>query len=283
MKKLGILAGLLILLSQITYAQSFYSIRQERNLVAIGGFNFSTFLGDLKPKGDIFDPKPSMTLGAMYYFTSRIGARAEFSYVSLAGDDAESDDRKALNLSFTSSNIEFSVTGIFNVFPNGQRFYQRPAFNPYGFIGVGISTYNPKAELNGEKHELRPLMTENVEYGKSTLVVPYGIGGRFMVSPLFNVSVEAGWRIAFTDYMDDVSTVYADKSSSSALAQQLADRSAEAGYGPREIGSIRGNPDKNDGYILYSIKLEYYLPVQVFGNANQRKLYNRKRKGYYRR
>jgi hypothetical protein len=112
-----------------------------------------------------------------------------------------------------------------------------------------------------------------------TLVIPYGLGARFMVSPLFNVSIEAGWRKTFTDYLDDVSTVYVDKSSSSAIAQQLADRSENG----RPIGSIRGNPDKDDGYILYTVKLEYYLPYTILQGNSQRKLYNRKRKSYYRR
>jgi hypothetical protein len=77
--------------------------------------------------------------------------------------------------------------------------------------------------------------------------------------------------------------VYVDKSGADPIAQALADRSAEAGFAARDIGTIRGNPDKDDGYILYSVKLEYYLPYDVLGNSSQRKLYNRKRKQYYKR
>jgi hypothetical protein len=45
----------------------------------------------------------------------------------------------------------------------------------------------------------------------------------------------------------------------------------------------RGNPDKDDNYMLLNLKVQYYLPYQVFGKSSQRKLYRNKRKSYYRR
>jgi hypothetical protein len=115
------------------------------------------------------------------------------------------------------------------------------------------------------------------------VVIPYGIGGRINVSPFFNVAVEVGWRKTFTDYLDDVSTDYLDYNSLSGTRQLLADRGPELGYNPRPEGAVRGNPDKNDSYALYSVRIEYYLPPQIFGGLSQKKMYRQKRRSIYRR
>ncbi|MFW5761504.1 MAG: hypothetical protein ACOCXH_11035, partial [Cyclobacteriaceae bacterium] len=77
-------------------------------------------------------------------------------------------------------------------------------------------------------------------------------------------------------YLDDVSTVYPDPSSlSSDLARTLSDRSEEIGFDRREVGSIRGHSDNNDGYFLGTIKVEYFLGGSLFG----RDPYNRNMRG----
>jgi hypothetical protein len=104
-----------------------------------------------------------------------------------------------------------------------------------------------------------------------------------MLNPFLNVAIESGHRITFTDYLDDVSTVYKDQASfSDPIAAALADRKPELGLPGRPTGSIRGNPDKNDGYMLLNVKFEYYLPDDIFWSSNN-KLYRSKRKAYYKR
>ena len=64
---------------------------------------------------------------------------------------------------------------------------------------------------------------------------------------------------------------------------QLSDRRPEIGTqpdNPTQVGR-RGNPEEKDGYVIMNITLQYYLPKMVFQNYN--KLYNTKRKGYYRK
>ena len=58
------------------------------------------------------------------------------------------------------------------------------------------------------------------------------------------------YRFTFTDYLDDVSTVYIDPNSfTDPIARELADRRPELGLEPASAGDKRGNPDKNDGYF----------------------------------
>lgn len=275
---------LTVVVFQLAEAQSFYTVRRDRSLLLTVGLNTSTYYGDLKDNSDIFDVKPSLSVGALYYFTKRIGVRGEFSWVTLSGADANSNDDGKIfrNLSFQSGNYELSAVGVINLIPQGGRFYQRPQFNVYAFGGIGALYFNPKAVLDGKKYALQPLQTEGVDYSRITFVLPYGLGAKYKVSPFLNIGIEVGWRKAFSDYLDDVSTVFIDNNSfTDPIAKQLADRRPEIGLPVKTAGSKRGEPTNDDAYMLFSIKGEYYLPYQL--GSNQRKLYNRKRRSIYHR
>src|SRR5687768_6319945 len=141
----------------------------------------------------------------MTSITRRIYVRSEFSWVTFSGRDAESSEggKTRRNLSFTSSNYELNVVGLVNLIEHRGRFYQRPNYNVYGFLGLGGLYFNPKAELNGQKYALQPLMTEGVKYSRFTVVIPFGLGGKMKLTPFVNLALEAGWRKTFTDYIDD--------------------------------------------------------------------------------
>jgi hypothetical protein len=284
MKKFYLLTSLLgIILSHVAEAQSFYTLRRDRSLIANVGLNTSTYYGDLKDDSDFIDAKPSLSLGLMTSITRNVFIRSEFSWVTLSGRDAESSDGGKItrNLSFTSSNYEFNVTGVVHLIPVRGRFYQRPNYNLYGFIGLGGLYFNPKAELEGQKYALQPLMTEGVKYSRFAFIVPFGLGGKVKLTPFVNLALEAGWRKTFTDYIDDVSTTFIDNASiANPIARQLADRRPEIGLPVLEEGRKRGDPSKKDAYMLLSLKVEYYLPYQLGGG--NRKIYNRKRRAAYR-
>ena len=80
-----------------------------------------------------------------------------------------------------------------------------------------------------------------------------------------NVGLEGTYRWTFTDYIDDVSTVYVDNSTfTDPVEQILADRRLELGLQAAEAGSIRGNPDKNDGYFTLNLVVQYYIPRRPY-------------------
>lgn len=75
---------------------------------------------------------------------------------------------------------------------------------------------------------------------------------------------EAAVRKTFTDYLDDVSNVYADKlilqNEAGPLVVNLSDRSLELGGQP--IGStnkFRGDPTRKDNY--FSSELDFHLQL----------------------
>ncbi|MBL0745451.1 DUF6089 family protein [Chryseolinea lacunae] len=286
MKRLAILAIVIVTgMPLLGYSQSFNLLRQERNFLVSVGSGTANYYGEMVNPGEFGKLKPNIALGAEYYLSSRISARAELTWFQLSGDDAKADDdRVKRNLSFTSNCIEFSVLGAVNLSPMGLRFYQRSKLNVHAFAGIGVLYFNPKAKYEGNSYPLAPLQTEGVKYSRVQPVIPFGLGARVKLNPFFNILVEAGYRITFTDYLDDVSSRrYPDPATlQSDLSRALSDRRGEIGADVPYTKGVRGNPDKKDGYFITNITLQYYLPVSLFENSD-RKLYNRKRKAYYRK
>lgn len=268
-------------------AQSFYAIRRNRNLLVGFGSGTANYFGEMVNPKKFGILKPNIAVSAEYYWTNRISTRAGLTWFQISGDDAKAnDDRKDRNLSFTSGNFELSALGIISLSPMGTRFYQRPMLNFHAFIGVGLLYFNPKAEYDGKKHALQPLQTEGVKYSRIQPVIPFGLGARIKIDPFFNLLIEGGYRITFTDYLDDVSVRrYPDPATlKSDLARALSDRRPEIGTQPENPTAVgvRGNPSEKDGYFLLNVTVQYYLQKEIFRNS-QRKIYRSKRKAYYRR
>ena len=165
-----------------------------------------------------------------------------------------------------------NVVGMIYLFPDNPRLV-RPSrastFNAYGFIGFGLTTVNPKAELDGVSHNLRKLQTEGISYGGIALVIPVGLGVRYQLNDDFAVALEGGYRFTFTDYLDDLSTLYFDPASfDDPIGVALADRGPEIGVAPKMAGDQRGNPGSDDAYYIISIKLEYTNLYKLFGGGN---------------
>jgi hypothetical protein len=269
----------------LSHAQSFYALRRDRDLIVSGGTGITRYMGDLADPGEINKVRININAGVEYFLTPRISARADATWFQLSGTDAAADDsRKVRNLSFSSSNIEINLTGTFQLFPNQKKFYQRPGVNFYGFGGIGLLYFNPKTTYQGEKIALQPLQTEGVKYNRTQFVIPLGLGARLKVNPWMNVAIEGGYRETFTDYLDDVSVKeYPDPATlSSPLAVALSDRRKELNpnYNTDVSRTVRGNPNNEDSYFILTVKAQFYIPTNL---SNGRKLYNSKRKAYYKK
>jgi len=240
--------------------------------MASAGMGSANYFGELTNPRSLGVVKYGLNLGLEKYLTNRIAARADFNWYRISGDDAKADDSRVVrNLSFASNNLELSFSGEVNLLPNGMRFYQRPVFNVYVWIGAGVTYINPKTEYNGDMVALQPLKTENVDYSKWQPIIPFGGGIKGKIGPFFNVAIEGGVRKTFTDYIDDISVRdYPDPATlSSDLSRALSDRSGGE-------ASVRGNPEADDWYFIMTGKVQYYLPFS-FANSH-RKTYSQKRK-----
>jgi hypothetical protein len=287
MKTLVILTLAAITIIPFTgHSQSFFAMRRDRNFLVSFGTGTANYKGEMVNPGELGRLRPNIAIGAEYYLNSRLSARGELTYFQINGSDKDADDdRQERNLSFKSGCVELAVLGAINLSPMGVRFYQRSAFNIHAFAGIGVLYFNPKAEYKGETYALQPLQTEGKKYSRIQPVIPVGIGMRIKLDPFFNILVEGGYRFTFTDYLDDASIrrYPAAATLKNDLARALSDRRVEIDTQPSrptEVG-VRGNPKDKDGYLILNVTLQYYLPQMVFQNYN--KLYNMKRKGYYRK
>ncbi len=232
------------------------------------GVGSSTYFGDLCETGDCISARPYFNLGFDYRFSGRFRARMEGAYLRMASTDA--GGRNAVrNLSFRSGNIEVAATGIFDFFSYNKFFNQRPLFSPYAFAGIGFTYFTPRTKYEGSWYTLPRYDTEGVNYSQFTPTIPFGLGVQIALANEWDLSLEVGYRKIFTDYLDDVSTVFVDNGSLDPIAGALADRTKELGgiaptYDSNDgvhwnAGHQRGNPDRKDSYIILAAKLEYTI------------------------
>jgi hypothetical protein len=155
----------------------------------------------------------------------------------------------------------------------------------YVFAGFGGMYFNPKAEYQGTWVALQPIGTEGqgldgqpAKYSRFTFTVPYGIGVGKSIDRYWSVNVEFTMRATFTDYIDDVSTVYYGRDNlrqaklAAGASQAEADRAAylsdpniyfetELGL-PRSnqlVGEQRGDETDNDAFMTGMITIAHKI------------------------
>jgi len=256
---------------------------------SIGIMNCFTDLGGKKDIGQKYFKDltigTSQITGSIYFAANYryfLGLRAEatFGQVKAAdkgkvGEASTTYGRDERNLSFKSNIIELMLALevhplYFKRFEQGE---DLPRFSPYLMGGIGFFSFNPRAKLNGEWVELHPLSTEGQGFSEypdrkpyklRQFNIPVGLGVKYKVNPLCNVSLECVTRILNTDYLDDVSkeyidpTVFANHLSGDDLnnALLLNDRQKELNPSHNAtIGWQRGNPKNNDAYFTFNVKV----------------------------
>lgn len=256
-----------LLLSNETEAQVF---NKYSELGLFGGVGY--YMGDLNPGKQFFMPRLAGGLVYRYNPSRRFAWHIHGIYGSVQAEDALSNDpaQQIRNLSFRSQVIEFSTILEFNFFNYEIGNKNHPA-TPYIFGGISIFRYNPKANFLGEWIPLQPLGTEGQgstfyadrkEYALISGTFPFGVGVKFHALGKLGFSLEWGLRRTFTDYLDDVSSTYADPdvlfATNGELAAVLADRSL-VNPGPINTGRQRGNVTNNDWYSFAGLTITYKI------------------------
>lgn len=255
----------------------------------IGGANYLGDIGgkELTRRDFVWDMHLNQTrlaLGgyARYKFSRRISAAANLSYLSIRDTDKETTNpaRRARNLNFRNRIWELGLRGEVTVFYDndvGGKGYYNPDFKLYLFAGIAGFYHNPQGQIkdpdrpdldDGTWYDLRPWKTEgqDEEYETIGLAIPAGIGLYFTWDKTWRVGWELSWRTTFTDYLDDISTFYADPASlpspeAVAFASQSSQIIIDEINDPLESGTVydhqyvegfntkRGEADNNDDYL----------------------------------
>ena len=277
-------AGLLMMLclGLMVAAQSYF---YKENIIepdwlleagaGVGWLHCRTDLGGSKGQGvvaiDWKAGKPGVAVFAIVTYRQTIGLRIQWVTGSIGAADSligsgGPGSRYDRNLHFRSPVRE--ATALLEFYP----FAFIPGNITTGRLqwfvqaGLGCFRFNPQAQVEKKWADLQPLHTEGqgfyladkqikAPYALQQLNIPLGTGLRWEAGPFLHFRVEVLYRILFTDYLDDVSTLYSDPElfnqylppGKAALAKIAADRRrTKQPFQPRVI---RGNPDKNDAFF----------------------------------
>jgi hypothetical protein len=227
--------------------------------------------------------------GSLYFsavFRSAVAVRVEGTFGQVKAYDSilksvktSTFGRYERNLSFRSNVTEIMTAVEVHpfLFKRYSENVELPRYSPYLMAGIGYFAFNPQAKVLNKWVDLQPLHTEGQgftenpnkkPYSLRQVSIPLGAGVRYELSPSINLRAEFVYRILSTDYLDDVSTTYADPNlfsnyfSGTKLtnALLLSDRQYELDPAHiTEAGGERGNPKNNDAYFTFNLKIGMVL------------------------
>ncbi|SEG00593.1 outer membrane beta-barrel protein [Algoriphagus boritolerans] len=276
------------------FSQSFYRYRFEEP------WSISASLGPTQYFGELYSfwkynegiqPDWHANFSVNYIFGTHLKARLEGTYYKMSGSDPPSDPRAyrtPRNLSFKTSNIEVATLIEYYWHPVKVNNITRHLWNPYIFAGIGMSTNNPKAELNGTWVDLRPLQLENNPYNDKIVVFPMGLGFKYKLNVYMDMKVEGNYRFTLTDYMDDISAYnisefyldlvddYVTGNNPDRLRLAIRNPDFVLDNGEPDVDAILRNKGRirrgsglthrYDGYLTISVGLEIYLSPDIWDN-----------------
>jgi hypothetical protein len=257
------------------------------SLTDLGGRkgNGTTFLKDLNWSVS----RPSYSVFLTGLFKEIFGLRIEFtsgkitSYDSLLkSPERDLTQRYGRNLGFRSDITEIQLTSEFYPFSFKQFGENKISFwSPYLLAGIGYFWFNPQASLNGAWYDLKPLRLEgqgfaeystHKTYQLQQINIPVGFGIKYELSACINTRFEIIHRLLFTDYLDDVSTVYIDPNlfdkylspAQAELAKQLYCRIRNLPSGSSiQEGTARGDYKHNDAFFTIQLKISWVFREKI--------------------
>jgi len=255
-----------------------FSVSEAQNLhlTLFGGI--SNYQGDLQAKRFTFQQAhAAFGAGLLYEFSPKLFARTNVSFGKVQGNDKLSNTYATRNLSFSSSitdvhlGLEYDLMNSYN-----------HSLVPFIFGGVSVFWFNPSTlDSTGQKVYLQPLGTEGQgyfmgreKYDLTSFAIPFGGGLKFSLSENIKVRFELGLRKTMTDYLDDVSSTYADQNelllNNGQQAVDLAFRGDEDKNGLTypPVNTTRGNAASKDWYYFTGLGVSFRLKPKYEGGPS---------------
>lgn len=240
---------------------------QQHELGIFAGGSY--YIGDINPYMHFAQTQPAIGLLYRYNINYRWAIRLHGMYGSLQSSDAKVKYNENRNLAFKSPLLEIG-TQIELSYYRFQIGSDNDNFTPYLFAGFSYFKFKPMGELNGEWYNLQALGTEGQgttaypdrqPYSLAGLSIPMGMGIKIGLGGSTVLGFEWGIRKTFTDYIDDVSTTYANPnvlaSQNTSAAAYLGDPSGDYSY--EKTGFQRGNSNTNDWYSFAGMTLTFKI------------------------
>ncbi len=247
------------------------SFCQRLHLNLFGGF--ANYQGDLQGKPFTLEQSnAAIGAGLSYSFSNHFQVRTGLTRGKVeANDKLNKPSLQLRNLSFQSDITEVHLLAEYDLVD-----LMRHKFTPYVFAGIAVYHFNPYAiDSLGNKVDLQPLGTEGQglaqypgrkPYRLTQFAIPIGGGLKLRLSDRVTIAYELGIRILSTDYLDDVSSTYADQTALSvrgAKSIEMAYRGGEIKNGNPvypAAGTLRGNTRLKDWYYFHGLSLSIAFP-----------------------
>jgi hypothetical protein len=263
------------------------------------GAGSSHYIGDLVPVAGLFSVAAQTTrwnVGVNFtrHLSPNFSANLGLNYIRIAGDDSyfspvgDWDANFLRNLHFRNDIKELSLVGMYEIGGNPENNLKRNAVSPYVYLGVTGFLHSPDARkqagvdvsgnpvqspwLSESNASLLDYKNEGVDYSLMGISIPFGVGFRYKITSSMDVGFDFGYRIALTDYLDDVtdirssvvplsiagSMLYTDRSGEPFAANTLVNRIPV----PSTVSApkISTGPDQ---YFTTQIRLIYHLRNKI--------------------
>jgi len=185
----------------------FVTAQKSSELGVLAGL--SAYQGDLSPS-----PFAASDLGIVagltyrQFFTPRYAFRIAGAFTQISGSDMPYAGREDRGLDMKANLMEFSVNAEWHIlgssrFSNVGAFSRQ--FSPYVSLGMGVARANAEVGYAGSSSKIKE------ENDISTFfIIPINVGIRFEMTKALSLTLDAGTRAVFSDYLDGVSRMGAD-------------------------------------------------------------------------
>jgi hypothetical protein len=180
----------------------------------------SIYQGDLAPSiaGSFKELSVGAMLSASRLLDRSFSLRTGFTLGGLRGDDRKYGQdawRWARALRFHTTVVELSESLVYDIFGNNDNHLR---FSPYVFAGIGFTFLNVRRDAsrfdsayfasNQGTRVIQGLKTDlATNPPRGVLVLPVGVGLRYVLTPAGSLHLEANYRFSATDYLDGFSRV----------------------------------------------------------------------------
>lgn len=185
------------------------------------GLGGLTYTGDLERGYNITHNRPAANLFFRAHIRDELSFRANTVFGLLEDSDDNAFDALGANrrASFSIAVIEASTLLEYYFLDYRINAYQR--WSPYLYGGIGIFGFAGEGERNAE--------FSNIQF-----TIPFGMGVKYVLNPIWVIGLEFGPRLTFFDYLDNFSE------------------------GDLRFKNFQyGNPNDNDLYYFLGITLSY--------------------------
>ena len=229
----------------------------------------SYYMGDLNPMFPFMQAQLQYGGVVRFNYDNRWTFRFDYSRATVKASDEVTGWRPERMLNFTTTINDFSLVAEFNFL---EYYTGNPKKNvsPYIFGGISVFQYTAFATVGDQLVDLSDYATEghvdpnakwyDKMFGKTSPIgvsIPFGMGVKFSLSRHMAATVEWRMQKTFTDYLDDVATVYPEGEHAVYTFEDGSTYDLTDPTGNYKPGQQRGNSSFNDWFGMARISLTW--------------------------